>query len=562
MLPGGGSFTTLTPPPSTGLFAHGTVTTVRNASIANGDFSLVLESMQGNCLRCAGSPTAEQTVDFQLAGALLMSPPRILHVWQTTFEQQMQYLGNLTPAADGSFSINLPADAMVTVTTTVGQGKGAPQAPIPASAPFPLPYTDDYDSTRIDGLGRYHSDQGGSFEIAPACDGSAGHVLRQSVPVDAGPNAWVLDPLPITMVGPNSARDTVTSVNASLVWPQPGCGGTQSVEGVVAVADGTMVGVCGRVTARYTSGVCLLVGFGLASSGVVLNTTGPPDSGQCFVYLAMGTPMANTRTYQAAAPGVACPSGSSGAFSDSWHRLSLELKHASATGSVDGTALVQATLPDVAVVLGTSALTSGYHLAAFDELEIDGMALMQSRLVSTAVVHDDIRNDFTGEIGMRLSLNHTDPPATPIGVLGIGRFCASRANATHELRLYDATAYESSGGMIEPTVVANATLNALTACSDGTISATGFGYAEFPAATQLKPGAVFYVTSEEADGSDQFFGETTFPTVFVRPDLAIFDDQPVPVYRDETGWHVQAASTLGASYGPLDLLLTGTGTNH
>lgn len=44
---------------------------------------------------------------------------------------------------DGSFTITLPVDTVVTLSTLSGQQKGSP-AYIPPSSPFPVPYSDNF----------------------------------------------------------------------------------------------------------------------------------------------------------------------------------------------------------------------------------------------------------------------------------------------------------------------------------------------------------------------------------------------------------------------------------
>jgi len=188
MLAGGGSYVSATSPDK----SH---------------FTLVLETLQGNCLRCHGGPTSAQNVTFSLSAGL-PAPGTALRVWQTTEAAQFVRLPDAAVAADGTLTVAIPADAMVTVSTVATAAKGAPAAPPPADAPFPLPYADDFSGYPEDRLPRYFADQAGSFAVR-------GGALVQVAPADPGPNGWSENREPYTLLGDAGWADVRAAVTVA-----------------------------------------------------------------------------------------------------------------------------------------------------------------------------------------------------------------------------------------------------------------------------------------------------------------------------------------------------------
>jgi galactosylceramidase len=189
-LPGGGAYITLVP---------GDLSEV----------SIIVQTLVGDCLRCKGpSPVPlAQNITFVLSN---MGPRAgsVLQVWKTTKSSQFMQQPSITVAADNSFSIFIDVDEMITITTLTTLNHGTFADPIPVDRQFPLPYSDDFNSYEYDTLARYFSDQAGSFA---ARNGS----LVQVVPIDPGPNAWVPNLDPITLVGSPSFGDIVITVKSS-----------------------------------------------------------------------------------------------------------------------------------------------------------------------------------------------------------------------------------------------------------------------------------------------------------------------------------------------------------
>ncbi len=170
-------------------------------------FTLIIEKFVGPCV-CAPpgvGVTADGTAQFSVTGGLPGAGTR-LQVWRSNATHQFWRDQDLVIEADGSFSVFVARDAIVTVSTvaTAAHG-GVPPAEIPAPAPFPLPYADDFDRYAEDTTPvRYFADQTGSFAARAGA-------LTQVVPIDPGPNRWVNEDVdPLTMLGdPNIANVTL-----------------------------------------------------------------------------------------------------------------------------------------------------------------------------------------------------------------------------------------------------------------------------------------------------------------------------------------------------------------
>ena len=166
------------------------------------DLSLICETM--------GVAAAGPRV-FSLTGGL-PGPGTSFCVWQTTDSARFVRLSDVVVAADGSLTLVLPADGIVTASTVCTATHGSPSAPVPPPAPLALPYSDSFDEADCpyDSLPRYLSDQGGSF----ACrNGSLAQVVTQR----PGGNDWYVTPDPITLLGDYTPWSDVTiSVTATI----------------------------------------------------------------------------------------------------------------------------------------------------------------------------------------------------------------------------------------------------------------------------------------------------------------------------------------------------------
>ena len=201
------------------------------------DFTLVLETMQGNCLRCSGGTTSTQTLTFALVGGGLPTAGTSLAVWQTIKGASFVAQPDVIVAADGTITVTVPADGMLTVSTVRTASHGSfPGSPIPADTPFPLPYADNFDSALYDMLPKYFGDQGGSFAVRHG-------VVQQVVPADPGPNGWGGNRDPYSLLGDKWA-DVVVQVAVSFDGSFPDRG-----DGAPPATDADRAGVSSGNTA-------------------------------------------------------------------------------------------------------------------------------------------------------------------------------------------------------------------------------------------------------------------------------------------------------------------------
>jgi hypothetical protein len=281
--------------------------------------TVILESLQGDCLRCKGAPTSAQTVTFVVSGPGLPGPGASLAVWFTNATVSFAQLAPVTIGADGSFSVYLPADAIITVTTVTSGAKGSfPGSPIPPSAPFPLPYADDFSGYPEDALARYFSDQAGSFAVR-------GGELHQVVPADPGPNAWVNDNDPISLIGDAGWSDVTITATARFNASAAGAPGAprpvyeydlaRGVDGdeVVAARDR----VPARLAAHGVTANELRSRPGVDAAGRVRPGAAPCDAASPYQRWRLGAPAAGYVANAVGAPGLtggaacleACPDG-------------------------------------------------------------------------------------------------------------------------------------------------------------------------------------------------------------------------------------------------------------
>jgi hypothetical protein len=331
------------------------------ASAGNGSFvalvpprdlsglTLILEKAAGPCRKCepaAGAgATADGTAHFVLSGGLGALAGATLHVWRTNETAQFVRGADVAVAANGSFSIFVARDEIVTVSTVATAARGAPAAPIPPPAPFPLPHADSFDDYAEDATpARFFADEQGSFAVRAGA-------LEQVVALDPGRNRWVREDVdPLTLLGDASLANVTVAVGATFV-------AARNASGPGAGALGfTYVQACARVT-NFTGlrngpppGVCLL-----------LNATGAWALREGEATLGAG---ALPAPFAPAAP----------------HALVLSLVGARVAAWVlDGAPPAPGALPNAPpLVVGTSAqfaaglaaLGSGYHTARFDNFSV------------------------------------------------------------------------------------------------------------------------------------------------------------------------------------------------
>ena len=118
-------------------------------------------------------------------------------------------------AADGTFSLAVGADSMVTASSWYnGQAKGATR-PVAANTAFPLPYSDSFDGYAVDSEARYFADNGGSFQIAASPVGT-GMVMKQWAKQENGVNRWGGNVEPVSLIGNASWTDVEVTVSVMI----------------------------------------------------------------------------------------------------------------------------------------------------------------------------------------------------------------------------------------------------------------------------------------------------------------------------------------------------------
>lgn len=202
------------------------------------DASIILETLEGNCLRCAGRIASPTNLTIELVGfeggrggkgGGAGSLPATMTLWSTNESHPFVFVGNVeVDAGTGSLSLQVQPDTMYTLSTLTTARHGRHAAP-PAAAPFPASYATDFDSLHNDSMAPYLAAQGGSFAARPFAGASSigrdegvaapsGMVLQQVVALPPGLNSWTPNPNPITLLGDAEAWHSYSvSVDALLV---------------------------------------------------------------------------------------------------------------------------------------------------------------------------------------------------------------------------------------------------------------------------------------------------------------------------------------------------------
>jgi galactosylceramidase len=139
------------------------------------------------------------TLTFRVtSGAPLPAPGTTLHIFRSRRDALFVQEADVTIDADGTFSLSLLPDEMVTASTTAGATRGNFSVPIPDSTPWPLPFAEDFNDLSRGEIARFFSDQGGAW----ASDGDGAYV--QMGWGDPGSNGWGADWTPTTQFGDES----------------------------------------------------------------------------------------------------------------------------------------------------------------------------------------------------------------------------------------------------------------------------------------------------------------------------------------------------------------------
>ncbi|MDA5139891.1 galactosylceramidase [Streptomyces sp. AD681] len=285
---------------------------VSRRSPHGGDWSTVIETM---------GATEPQQVTLSVTGGLDAGN---LHVWRTTADKSFTRQPDLRRAADGTYRVTVPANAVLTVSNTKGQGRGDAVGQ-PDSA-FPFPYHDDLSHGGPSGQTRYFSQMEGAYEER-ACQGHRrGTCLTQ---VSSQPAiSWAAWKKPAGILGDLDWSDYSVSVDAFV----PKSGEAQ---------------VLGRVSNDAMQPVPNGYGVTLAADGAWSIGRGE-QGGRSWKELAGGT-------VDGAGPG--------------WHRLKLAFDCDEITASVDGTTVGSVT--DGTWVSGMAGLSADYSATQFADLAVE-----------------------------------------------------------------------------------------------------------------------------------------------------------------------------------------------
>ena len=212
-LQGGGSYTTLVRPSSTGSSSSSRGARREASGAAVDAFTIILETMRTNHSRCIrANPTTPwsvnttQEVTLQLTGAErkalaqqqqqeeeedgeASTPPLKLALWRSVLYSAKTGEPNdvshfllreedVIVSPGGTVTLTIAADSVVTLTSLLTTGSKAVVAP-PPSAPFPLPLTDAFNASSgaIDRTPRFFSDMIGSFALAPQAKAAVGDAI-------------------------------------------------------------------------------------------------------------------------------------------------------------------------------------------------------------------------------------------------------------------------------------------------------------------------------------------------------------------------------------------------
>jgi O-glycosyl hydrolase len=186
--------------------ANGSYVTLKSTNGA--DYSTVIETTQA---------TASQTFTATVTGGLSTGA---VHVWATNVNSNnpSAYLvrnPDITPSANGTFSLTLQPGYVYTLTTTTRGGKGT--ATSPGKSVMALPYTDSFDGYDVGREAKYLQDQQGAFEITACGAGRSGRCVRQMTA--QAPINWANRSTPYALIGDVGWRDYTISTDTLLEKP-------------------------------------------------------------------------------------------------------------------------------------------------------------------------------------------------------------------------------------------------------------------------------------------------------------------------------------------------------
>ena len=164
------------------------------------DFSVVVE-----CLHCKSARTVELTLEN-------LPTTKPLRLWKTNESSWFRHETQDMTGSGRTVTIALEPGSIYSLTTVDTATHGNFSMAVPPSSAFPLPYSDTFDDYDNDTLAKYFADQGGSFSVVNG-------VMQQMAPKDPGPNGWVANQDPISLIGDLTLTDVSVTVHARLNRP-------------------------------------------------------------------------------------------------------------------------------------------------------------------------------------------------------------------------------------------------------------------------------------------------------------------------------------------------------
>ncbi len=340
------------------------------------DFSIVVETLTGDCLRCAGPVINDsQLIEVTLTNGL--SAPR-LYIWRTNRSEWLQLVDVVYPVNGTLFRLHVEQDTIYTITTTSGQARGAVSG-IPQAVPFPSEYSEDFESYKLDTSPRFFADQAGAFSIAHAqeidersiglmesTDHERAHVTNSSANKfllqlsRVRPIEWSKNPFPTTLLGDSGWTDVKLLVRVRILEP-PSSSSASMATTRFASDNVTFAMVCLRAARAWDpnsgdlpDGYCLHVfASGLWSLFNASNT--PPLATGNLTSLSTNAHMSESESLKKFDP-------------TEWLDLEFSVSGFLLSAAVDTHSLFL--VHDNTIVSGMVAFGCGWHSAAFDDVRI------------------------------------------------------------------------------------------------------------------------------------------------------------------------------------------------
>jgi galactosylceramidase len=306
------------------------------ASPDGNDFTIIIETMSHDHSKCIRPYLPEYNVTDQVITIILkgsFSKIAQLNMWYS----KLGFGGNVSNTfvnrgpivfKDGnSPPLSLGIDEVITLTTLSSGLKGSHPEP-PQSAPFTLPYSDDFEDTKLYAEPNNLAPQTGSFEVLRDASNN-NNFIRQTVLFS--PVVWCQAEQvnkSIALIGSNSWNDLSIEVDFSI----PDVNGTDGVFIAARVAQSGCDTSKAQGVFFFALNESFSVSSDLARTKVLGTGSLPPLSGS--------------------------------------HKLSLSIKGHTATGFFDGTKVITVDFPNTTNSGFAGIGTDNFGLADFDNLNI------------------------------------------------------------------------------------------------------------------------------------------------------------------------------------------------